>query len=144
MASKKKGAAKAGAPDTESVEAEPTTLVRVTNTREGAIHVGQISFPSGSSLHESAVFAAFPTAVSDALADMVAEGWLKFEGHDPGAMPEPVTPEPVAPVVDPLPTLEAVAASTSAAELDAWFGLPGLSADLSNAILARHSALSPA
>lgn len=135
------------APEVEAgAESGPASFVLVTNTREGAIHVGPLAFPTGVSTHPTAVFAAFPPAVSDALADMVSEGWLKFEGTEaPEAPPPAVEPPPVVePVVDPRPTLEAIEASTSAAELDAWFGLPDLPVVLSEAILARQSALSPA
>jgi hypothetical protein len=142
---KNKGAAKSGAPEVSAPES-PASFVLVTNHRGGAIHVGVLSFPPGSSVHDAAAFAAIPKGAQDALTDMVNEGWLRFEGAASDALPpapEPVV-EPTEPSHDPRPTLEAIAASTSAAELDAWFGLPNMSAELSEAILARQSVLSPA
>lgn len=137
--SKNKGAA--------SDAPESTEFVLVKNSRGGAIHVGHaVTFTPGSSVHEQSVFEAFTPDVRASLSDMVAEGWLEFAPHDgPEApAPAPAAPPVLEPVVDLRPTLEAVAASTSAAELDAWFHLPGLSVEVSEAIFAKLSALSPA
>lgn len=144
---KNKGASKSDAPESES--AAPS-FVLVTNKRGGTIYVGSSKFKPGESVHDAAVFAAFPEPVQDALADMVSEGWLAFKPHDVPDAPAPVVvelpklPESAAPPAVVFPTPEAVAASTSPAELDGWFNTPGLPADLSELILARHSALSPA
>jgi hypothetical protein len=146
MSRKHKGHVQSDGPEASNVvEPAPSAFVRVTNTRQGPIHVGVLTFPPGGSVHEAAVFAAFSPSVSEAVGDMVKEGWLKFEGHDPGApVPAPELPPAPEPELDPRPTLEAIAASTSAAELDAWFQMPNMSAELSEAILVRQSALSPA
>jgi len=145
MGRKNRGAARAGAPeldDNTPDEAVDVSIVLVTNTRQGAIHVGQLTFTPGHNAIEAERFAAIPKFAQDALEDMVSEGWLKFGPFEP--TPAPANPPALVHERDPLPTVEAVKASTNAAELDAWFHLPGLSADVSQAILARQSEISPA
>lgn len=138
--------AKAAKKGADRAPDSPSSFVLVTNKRGGPILVGPTTFAPGNSVHDAAVFSAFSPEVQDALSDMVSEGWLVFGPHDaPEAPPAPPAPAvPVEPVVDHKPTLEAVKASTSAAELDAWFNMPGLSPEISEAILAQHTVLSPA
>lgn len=143
-------------------------FIKVTNFREGEfnLHAAGIKLPSGVSYHPVELFERlsedFPKMLEN-LKPHEAAGELKFEHADVAGEPDPtpyesaltrrarerekpkpVLPEGGAPALseDPAVALEQVGAETNEAVLSAWFDMVAADSAVSDAILARHDALS--
>lgn len=134
----------------------PKGYVKVTNNRAGEILLPcpPKVLPPGVSYHDESLFDAMSAAIVEGLQAHQADGDLKFESADvapPPPVPERFIPPPVvgeepasvpALSVDPVEAAKQIAAETNEAILSSWFD-SGQSVEISDLLLARHSALNP-
>jgi hypothetical protein len=131
---------------------EAPVFVKVTNKRHGAIHAGPVTFPPGTSFWPVDTFKGFKPGLQEALGHMAEAGELEFarsetsvEAAPPAPLDlgslEPPPPDPEVLPADDAAALAAIEAETNPARLDAWFQSTTSRPAVSEALLARISAL---